>query len=77
MDVKQLRAMQKAMPFQTLELRLEDGQILEVKQPEYLAISPTGHQAVVFVNNDSAHHFDVRSIVEVKTKRVTTHAKKK
>jgi len=60
--------MHRATPFQALELRLSDGQVVEVKHPESLAISPRGHLAVVFTGNESALHIDVSSIVEVKTK---------
>lgn len=60
--------MHRATPFTPLELRLADGQIVEVKQAESLAISPTGQLAVVFTGEDSAIHIDVSSIVEVKAK---------
>jgi hypothetical protein len=68
MNVKQLRAMHRATPFQTLELRLSDGQVLEVKSQESMAISPKGDLAVVFTGKDSVVHVDVSSIVEVKTR---------
>jgi hypothetical protein len=68
MNVKQLREMHRAMPFQTLELLLQDGQVLEVKSRESMAISPKGDLAVVFTDKDAVVHVDVDSIVEVKAK---------
>ncbi len=54
MTKDKLSEVHQARPFQPFRIHLADGRALEVRHPEFLAVSPIGKEAVLF-NADGRH----------------------
>ncbi len=66
MNVKQLRTMMRATPFQPFEIHLADGRSLPVDHPEMLAITPPGRTVGVGLSNGTIETIDLLLVTSLK-----------
>ena len=67
MDVATLKRFAEARPFQPFKLVLSNDRKLDVPHPQFIAISPVGHAAVVWYEDGGAEHVDLNLVVSLKT----------
>lgn len=66
MNIKQIRDVQNASPFQPYSLQLSDGSRIQVKHPELAMILPGGRSMVVAISDDVAPYIDLPRITSIK-----------
>jgi hypothetical protein len=59
LTIEKLREVHKAQPFRPFELHMADGRSLRVDHPEFLATSPSGRTAVVYLPDDRLEIVDL------------------
>ena len=67
MDLVTVKRFAEARPFQPFKLVLPNDRKLDVPHPEFIAISPQGHTAVVWYEDGGGEHVDLRLVVSLKT----------
>jgi hypothetical protein len=67
MDLATLKRFTEARPFKPFMLVLPNDRKLDVPHPEFIAISPQGHAAVVWHEDGGGEHVDLRLVVSLKT----------
>jgi hypothetical protein len=66
MDLATLKRFAQARPFKPFKLVLPNDRKLEVPHPEFIAIAPQGHAAVVWHEDGGGEHVDLRLVVSLK-----------
>ena len=66
MDLATLKRFAEARPFKPFQLVLPNDRQLDVPHPEFIAISPQGHAAVVWHPDGGGEHVDLRLVVSLK-----------
>jgi hypothetical protein len=66
MDAATVKRFAEARPFQPFKLVLPNDRKLDVPYPEFIAISPQGHAAVVWHPDGGGEHVDLRLVVSLK-----------
>ena len=59
MQLKELRSVYRAQPFEPFVVHLADGRAIPVKHQEFMALSPRGRSAVVYAEDGGFEIIDV------------------
>lgn len=65
MTSQELRDAHRAVPFRPFTIRMVDGRVFSVSDPDLIAISPRGRTALVYQKDDSSSHLDLFEITEI------------
>ncbi len=66
MTTQQLREMLRAQPFQPFDLHMADGQVLPVRHPELIFITPGGRTVGVAVHDDAIAIIDLLLVTSLR-----------
>ena len=59
MTAETLRSLMHAQPFEPFELRMPSGATIPVRHPDFIAISPRGRHATVYLDRERFEMIDV------------------
>ena len=65
MTIEPLKTTLRASPFQPFTIRMADGRQFRVPHPDFLAMSPSGRTAVIFLEDGSASIVDLLLMTEL------------
>ncbi len=77
MTLKQVQAVQGARPFRPFTLHLADGDVLSVRHPEFLALSPAGRTVVVFGQDDEMSIVDLLLVTRIEMAKSSPSRRKR
>jgi hypothetical protein len=64
LDVREIQQAMNAHPFVPFTVRMADGRGFEVRQPDFIARSPSGRSVTVY-DDAGIHVLDVRLVAEL------------
>ena len=67
MDLATLKRFVEARPFKPFKLVLPNDRQLDVPHPDFIAIAPQGHAAVIWHQDGGGEHVDLRLVVSLKS----------
>lgn len=77
MQIKELQSVYRAQPFQPFVLHLADGRAVRVAHPEFVALSPTGRNAVVYTKDGAFEIIDVMLVTSIEVPDGRTQSRKR
>lgn len=69
MEKTEILAFRDAKPFVPFVIRLADGRVLRIPDPDYIMVSPTGKFALAFLPNGGHVNFELSCAVDIAPQR--------
>ena len=77
MQMRELRSIYKAEPFDPFTMHLADGREVRVKHPDFIALSPVGRSVVVYDEEGAFDVIDLLLVVSVEVSDGKSRAPRK
>ncbi len=69
MTSEKIREACKAQPFRPFRLHLGSGRVLNVRHPEFVAVSPSGRTAAIYGPRDELEIIDILMVQSIEYRR--------
>lgn len=71
MHIETIRELHTARPFRPFTMHMADGRSVEVRHPEFMAMSPNGRTAIVFSpegKKGAGHYINIMLVTDIEFK---------
>ena len=65
MTIERIRELCHAEPFRSFTIHLPGGRLVQVEEPDFVALAPTGRLVAVYQPDDSETVMDVRLVSDI------------